>query len=155
SAAENCTYNTICKCPTGLTQGTYCGGDIGCDNTQVYECSPTGDTCQYGYNVNCDQCGALKCPKSVVSASSSPISLKPTTSQIQNPPKPTSTPPQKYLFIGIGSGIGGIILASSLIFFGIFFYKKNKLRPIPTPGNADHRKKMKPIPTPGSMRDEI
>ncbi|CAG8839798.1 40606_t:CDS:2, partial [Gigaspora margarita] len=83
-SVESCDYNTTCKCPTGLTQGTYCGGDIGCNNTHAYECSPTGNTCDYDYRVSCDQCGALECPKSVVSASTSSISFKPTTSQIQN-----------------------------------------------------------------------
>ncbi|CAG8728296.1 11698_t:CDS:2, partial [Dentiscutata erythropus] len=204
--AADCDSNTTCKCPIGLTQGQYCGGDIGCDSAQVYECSPNGNTCTYGNRTSCEQCGALQCPSPVVSASSSLTSPEPTflinSSQIQNPPQPTSvnassvstqlaivtnpsqipstdrptstnyeTPtttsqpsqedpasPQKFLFIGIGSGIGGLMLVGSLIFAGIFFYKRNKSHPIPTPGNVNangNRKKLNPIPTPGSMRDEL
>ncbi|CAG8822235.1 13363_t:CDS:2, partial [Dentiscutata erythropus] len=72
--AEGCDYNTTCKCPTGLAQDEYCGGQIGCNNTHIYECSPTGSTCDYGYQINCSMCGAKQCPNPVVSA----ISLKPT-----------------------------------------------------------------------------
>ncbi|CAG8528632.1 4322_t:CDS:2 [Diversispora eburnea] len=40
--------------PVGLPQGCVC--------TDVYECSPTGDTCSYGYRDSRAECGALKCP---------------------------------------------------------------------------------------------
>ncbi|CAJ0765874.1 16822_t:CDS:2, partial [Entrophospora sp. SA101] len=39
-----------------LSQGQYCGGQIGCERTYVYECSPTGETCEYGYRISCACC---------------------------------------------------------------------------------------------------
>ncbi|CAG8500290.1 1917_t:CDS:2, partial [Dentiscutata heterogama] len=59
--AAICNYNTKCHCRVGLHQGQYCGGQIGqigCKPTHVYECSPTGKTCDYGYRVSCANCGA-------------------------------------------------------------------------------------------------
>ncbi|CAG8785400.1 3151_t:CDS:2, partial [Dentiscutata erythropus] len=117
-----CDYNTPCKCPTGwLAQGEYCGGQIGqgklVNNEFKLYLRPTGNTCDYGYQISCAQCGALQCTSPVVSASSSQIEIpfQPTS---MTRPGPTTTKPstnnstssQTRLFIEIVSSIGGIIL---------------------------------------------
>ncbi|CAG8837817.1 9304_t:CDS:2, partial [Gigaspora margarita] len=49
-----CDYTTKCKCIGPHPQGQYCGtaGSPGCDPTHVYECSPEGNICDYGYRVS-------------------------------------------------------------------------------------------------------
>ncbi|CAG8595227.1 1962_t:CDS:2, partial [Dentiscutata heterogama] len=64
-----CDYNTACKCPTGLPQGQYCGKQLGCNRTSVYECSPSGGTCEYGYRDSCALCDALTCNCTISTAS--------------------------------------------------------------------------------------
>ncbi|CAG8451119.1 26278_t:CDS:2, partial [Dentiscutata erythropus] len=59
-AVYECDYNTTCKCPK-LPQGQYCGGQIGCNPNNVYECNPSGGTCEYGYRISCACCGKLTC----------------------------------------------------------------------------------------------
>ncbi|CAG8754178.1 21620_t:CDS:2 [Dentiscutata erythropus] len=134
-AADDCDYNTPCKCPTGVDNNIHCGGELGtiygCNYTHVYQCSLTGKICDFGYRKSCAECGALQCNKSVGLTSSSPTPPQPTTvtnsSQIPSiniststkyeiatkteTPTDDPTSPQKnlYIGIGIGSGIGGIV----------------------------------------------
>ena len=62
---RNCVYNG-CKCSTKypLNQGQYCGNCVWSDGSgyiitakrvdnHVYECSPTGNCCDYGYATDC------------------------------------------------------------------------------------------------------
>ncbi|GES92469.1 hypothetical protein GLOIN_2v1594777 [Rhizophagus clarus] len=58
-----CNPNTPCTCPKGLAQGEYCGGQLpGCNRVgSVFECSPQGDTCEFGPRDSCAQCGKLQC----------------------------------------------------------------------------------------------
>ncbi|CAG8804920.1 29036_t:CDS:2, partial [Racocetra persica] len=89
--STTCNYQTTCKCPASLSQGTYCGGDVGCDKTHVYECNPNGGectTCDYCLRFSCAQCGKLSCP--------APTQPKPSIppSPTKPPTKPPSTPPQ-------------------------------------------------------------
>ncbi|KAF0492466.1 hypothetical protein F8M41_021718 [Gigaspora margarita] len=64
-AIYKCDYNTPCRCPK-LPQGQYCGGQIGCNPNNVYECNPFGGTCEYGYRVSCACCGKLTCQPTTV-----------------------------------------------------------------------------------------
>lgn len=57
-ANADCVYDG-CECWPGTPQGEYCLGD------NVYECSPDGSCCNYGYRDSCAQCGALRCKRSV------------------------------------------------------------------------------------------
>ncbi|CAG8448986.1 15029_t:CDS:2 [Cetraspora pellucida] len=68
--SSDCSYNTSCVCPVGI-EGTLCGGQIGCNPNNIFECVSTGLTCEYGLRSSCMRCGALSCP-SVTSINSTP-----------------------------------------------------------------------------------
>ncbi|KAF0520232.1 hypothetical protein F8M41_016456 [Gigaspora margarita] len=71
--------SSSCNCPLGLKQGQYCGAEIACVHDNVYECSPSGDTCEYCYRISCHDCGKLDCSISTTTPppTCSPACVKP------------------------------------------------------------------------------
>ncbi|CAB4480965.1 hypothetical protein RhiirA1_470842 [Rhizophagus irregularis] len=90
--STTCDYQTACACPKSNPQGTYCGSDIGCDHTHVYECNPNGGectTCDYGLRFSCANCGKLACPK----APPPPPPQKQPNEPVKQPTKTPETKP--------------------------------------------------------------
>ncbi|CAG8758857.1 22554_t:CDS:2, partial [Gigaspora margarita] len=61
-ALSECNYKTTCKCPVKHPSGTFCGGEIGCNKNNAYECPiPGSTTCEYGSRDSCKLCEKLFC----------------------------------------------------------------------------------------------
>ncbi|KAL2810036.1 hypothetical protein BJX63DRAFT_403360 [Aspergillus granulosus] len=55
---------TASRCRCNMVRGQFCGNTAVnryCLDTHVYECNPSGATCDYGYRKSCAQCGRLSC----------------------------------------------------------------------------------------------
>ncbi|KAG0076875.1 hypothetical protein BGZ93_000800 [Podila epicladia] len=50
-----CVYDG-CRCTPSAKGGLACGG------SNVYQCAPNGDCCNYGFRHSCNNCGKLQCP---------------------------------------------------------------------------------------------
>ncbi|GJJ75162.1 hypothetical protein EMPS_07520 [Entomortierella parvispora] len=50
---QGCYYNG-CRCNISP-------GGLACLGSNVYQCSPSGDCCIYGYRESCAQCGRINC----------------------------------------------------------------------------------------------
>ncbi|KAG0042014.1 hypothetical protein BGZ83_001003 [Gryganskiella cystojenkinii] len=51
---QGCYYNG-CRCNISP-------GGLACLGNNVYQCSPKGECCIYGYRESCAKCGKLSCP---------------------------------------------------------------------------------------------
>jgi len=53
------------KCRCNKVSGLFCGNskiDVNCPSSHVFQCNPSGATCDFGVRDSCAKCGKLGCP---------------------------------------------------------------------------------------------